>query len=351
MSALGRKWAKLTLNDLRDLCQSCSLNTYGNKEELGERLSTLFSERNNVSPAPGYDNHDENDRVIELTENSEPALGDSGIMRCDSTRTLDISDVCSETELLSGDGPKLGVSVGNDSGFSHSSKGKGKTHDAIKNENPVLVKMFLAALNKIEKKIDHNFEALQDQHYKETEPCDQYEYDFLIKTGKWLDKAIALLPEQVSNEFYAIREDIESRAVMLHLANNKGWKLALQVVGSNDKMMQKYKDQIGAATQVWATPKTNLWRYKKRPNKKMKRKYISSSTSSSESEDKPIKYQRSKKRKGNVFSFRNKRAFKPQNSSDLATCYNCRGIGHISPNCPSPNAKRSPPKPKSKQDD
>ncbi|CAG8699024.1 12347_t:CDS:2, partial [Racocetra fulgida] len=118
MSAVGKKWTKLTLNDLRDLCQSCGLDTHGNKEELGERLSALFCERNDVSPAPGYNNPDENDRVLEITEDSGPAFGDPGIMRCDSGKTLEMSDICSETELPPGSGPRLGESVGNSTGFS-----------------------------------------------------------------------------------------------------------------------------------------------------------------------------------------------------------------------------------------
>ncbi|CAG8520704.1 2945_t:CDS:2, partial [Cetraspora pellucida] len=244
---------KLTLNDLRDLCQSCGLDTHGNKEELGDRLSTLFCERNNVSPAPGYNNLNENDGVLEITEDSGPAFSDPGVMRCDSGKTLDMSDIGSETELPPGNGPKLGESVGNNTGFPSSFKGKGKTRDVTKNENPV---------------------------------------------------------PQDSNEFCSIREEIESRAVMLRLANDKGWKVALQVVGCNDKMMQKYKDQIGTATRMWVS-QTNLWRYTKRSNKKTKRKYTDSS--SSESED---------------------RGFKSQSSSDLVTCYNCGGVGHISPNCP-----------------
>ncbi|CAG8848490.1 9483_t:CDS:1, partial [Racocetra persica] len=110
----------------------------------------------------------------------------------------------------------------------------------IKKTNAVPVDVFFSALNNIERKIDYNFEALQDQCFKETEqesllseawprvklekPCDQYEYDFLIGVGKRLDKAIGRLSEYDQKEFIAIREKIESRAVTLRLANDRGWK-------------------------------------------------------------------------------------------------------------------------------
>ncbi|CAG8646274.1 10015_t:CDS:2, partial [Dentiscutata heterogama] len=76
---------------------------------------------------------------------------------------------------------------------------------------------------------------------------DQHEYDFLTRIGRRLDKAIKVLPGSFGKEFVNIREEIETHAVTLRLADNKDWSAALQIVSSNDKMMKKYKDRIPLA--------------------------------------------------------------------------------------------------------
>ncbi|CAG8592599.1 34878_t:CDS:2, partial [Racocetra persica] len=142
----------------------------------------------------------------------------------------------------------------------------GREKQRTEEMDAISVNAFLSALNKIERKMDHNFEVLQNQRSKETEqenqldeawpkirlnkPRDQHEYDFLIGVGKRLDIAITRLLEHDRKELVMVRDDIEAPAVTLRLANDRGWKVALQVVGGNDRMMEKYKDQIGTATKM-----------------------------------------------------------------------------------------------------
>ncbi|CAG8690361.1 22380_t:CDS:2, partial [Cetraspora pellucida] len=104
------------------------------------------------------------------------------------------------------------------------------------------VDIFMSVLSKIEKKMDRNFSALQkdleegellDEAWpdiKLSKPCDQYEYDFLAKVGKCLDRAIKGLLIPARKKFIGIREKIETHAVTLRLADSKGWRTALQIV-------------------------------------------------------------------------------------------------------------------------
>ncbi|CAG8606481.1 6943_t:CDS:2, partial [Cetraspora pellucida] len=108
---------------------SCGLDTHSNKEELRERLSTLFCERNNTSPASCYNNPDENEEVLEITEDTKPAFGKPEIMQYNSGKALEMSDICSETELPPGNRSKLGESIRNGIGFSSLFKRKERTHD------------------------------------------------------------------------------------------------------------------------------------------------------------------------------------------------------------------------------
>ncbi|CAG8690994.1 3108_t:CDS:2, partial [Racocetra persica] len=290
MSVVG--WTKLTLNELRDLCLSCGLDTLGNKDELGERLNTHFDKKKGKLPLNLNDADIEGDFVSKNEESLE-------------------------LESYLGSEYNFRKQAGSTSGISHlrnkDPSKKNNQHVAeegkrvIKKMDAVPVDVFLSALNNIERKIDYNFEALQDQHFKETEqksllskawprvklekPYDKYEYDFLIGVGKQLDKAIGRLSEYDQKEFIAIREEIESCAVTLQLVNDRGWKVALQVVGGNDKMMQKYKDQIGMVTSALPSIGANTWNYSRKFFKRnyrksqIKRKYrVESASTSSESE-------------------------------------------------------------------
>ncbi|CAG8630522.1 11273_t:CDS:2, partial [Dentiscutata erythropus] len=108
----------------------------------------------------------------------------------------------------------------------------------------VLVDIFLLALESIEKKMDKSFSAL----YQEIEKGDlldekwpkfslskahnQHEYDFLAKASRHLDKAIKGLLVFFRKKFAGVWEDVKTRAVMLRLANNRGWSAALQIYPS-----------------------------------------------------------------------------------------------------------------------
>ncbi|CAG8652820.1 5089_t:CDS:2, partial [Dentiscutata heterogama] len=85
---------------------------------------------------------------------------------------------------------------------------------------------------------------------KLTKARDQHEYDFLAKTGRSLDKTIKGLQVPFRKEFARVRDDIETRAEMLRLADNRGWSAALQIVGNNNKMMEKYKKHIPLVASV-----------------------------------------------------------------------------------------------------
>src|SRR5260363_37597 len=83
-----------------------------------------------------------------------------------------------------------------------------------------------------------------------SKPHDQHEYDFLVKIGRRLDKVIRMLPDSVKKEVVSVHHEVESRAVILRLADDRGWGAALQIVGSNDKMIENYKDRISEIGQA-----------------------------------------------------------------------------------------------------
>ncbi|CAG8656091.1 15811_t:CDS:2 [Dentiscutata erythropus] len=128
----------------------------------------------------------------------------------------------------------------------------------------VPVDVFLTALSSIKKKMDRNFSALYREIEDGDRPYEQYEYDFLAKIGKYLDKAIRVLPEYNRKEIVGVHEEVESRAVTLRLADNKGWGTALQIVGSNDKIMEKYKDRILLFSQVGQSSCSYEWAIEKK---------------------------------------------------------------------------------------
>ncbi|CAG8716903.1 5101_t:CDS:1 [Dentiscutata erythropus] len=139
-----------------------------------------------------------------------------------------------------------------------------------------------------------------------------------------------------------MRDDVESHAMMLCLANNRGWATVLQIVSCNNKIMKKYKDHIPA---ILALPfyKAENWNSKRKDSfykddkKGSSSKYYYASTSSSESEQGEAYWQNKKRKKSYLFH-----AGKDKKLSGYLkafTCYNCGGIGHISTNCLSPNAK------------
>ncbi|CAG8689557.1 21237_t:CDS:2 [Cetraspora pellucida] len=157
----------------------------------------------------------------------------------------------------------------------------------------ITVDMFLSAMGKIEMKMERNFSALHreieecdllDEAWPKvslSKPCDQHEYDFLTKIGKRLDKAIKVVPMANKKDFDGIRNEIEARAATLRLADNKGWGTALQIVGSNDKMMEKYKDHIPLFSQSGVA---SCYYSQNKPSKsyRHKRKRYSSPSSDSE---------------------------------------------------------------------
>ncbi|CAG8572463.1 15826_t:CDS:2, partial [Racocetra persica] len=140
------------------------------------------------------------------------------------------------------------------------------------------------------KRIIKKTDAVPDQHFKEMK-----QESLLSKA--W-PRAIRRLFEYDQKEFITIREEIESRVVTLWLANNRGWKLALQVVGGNNKMMQKYKDQIGIS-QI---------------KRKYREEFTSTSSESKSEERKSVSYNKNKKRRNGYYSFCNKR---PHESNGL----------------------------------
>ncbi|CAG8744983.1 30405_t:CDS:2, partial [Racocetra persica] len=256
--------------------------TLGNKDELGERLNTHFDKKKGKLPS-NLNDANSNAGFLELVE-GQSINNDNDLIEVE----IDfVSENKEPLELKSHLGSEYNFKnqAGSTSGISHlRNKEYGQQVPKLKVQTDVVpVDMFLSALNNIERKIDYNFEALQDQCFKETEqesllseawprvklekPCDQYEYDFLIGG------------------------EIESRAVTFWLANDRGWKVALQVVGGNDKMMQKYKDQIGMVTSALPSIGANTWNYSRKFFKRnyrksqIKRKYrVESASTSSESE-------------------------------------------------------------------
>ncbi|CAG8495285.1 5340_t:CDS:2 [Dentiscutata heterogama] len=230
-------WTKLTLTELKDLCAACGFSVEGNKEELGERLHAYFDKRKDKGP-------EAQSKGSSKGQEQGPAVtGD---------RTGEVVDVDSDDDgggedELDEDSQEADNRIREE--FATRFRGKEKV-------SSVPVDVFLTALSSIERKMDKSFSALYREieegdsleeawpKVKLSKPRDQYEYDFLAKIGRRLDKVIRMLPDSVKKEVVSVRDEVESRAVTLRLADDRGWGAALQIVGSSDKMMEKYKDRI-----------------------------------------------------------------------------------------------------------
>ncbi|CAG8715927.1 6407_t:CDS:1 [Dentiscutata erythropus] len=267
-------WTKLTLTELKDLCAACSFSVEGNKEELDERLHAYFDKRkdkglkaqlkgSNRGQEPGPRNaYDRTGEVVDV-DLDEDGGGEFEDDLDENSQEVD-NRIIEE--------------------FAACFRGKEKVKS-------VPVDVFLTALSSIERKMDRNFSAL----YKEIEDGDgldeawpkvklsrprDHEYDFLAKIGKHLDKAIRVLLESNRKEIVGVCEEVESRAVTLRLA---GWGTALQIVGSNDKMMEKYKDHIPLFSQAEQSSCSYEWGYRRKARKyQHKRKRASPTSSDSE---------------------------------------------------------------------
>ncbi|CAG8633324.1 19805_t:CDS:2, partial [Cetraspora pellucida] len=186
-------WTKLTLTELKDLCAACGFSVEGNKEELVERLHTYFDKRKDKGPEEeeivDVDSDDDGGGENELDEDSQEA--DNRIREKFATHF----------------------------------QGKEKV-------SSVPVDVFLTALSSIERKMDKSFSAL----YREIEEGNLLE-------EAW-PKVIRTLLDSVKKEVVSMHDEVKSRAVTLRLADDRGWGAALQIVGSRDKMMEKYKDRI-----------------------------------------------------------------------------------------------------------
>ncbi|CAG8684191.1 5925_t:CDS:2, partial [Cetraspora pellucida] len=246
-------WTKLTVKELQDLCLTCGLSTGGNKEELGERLQRYFEKKKGKLPEIPQENN------AELRELSEGRINEIGQRVFADDRIVDLEG--DDLEVLS---QEADCRVGKELAARLQEK---ERIDSFP------VDIFLSALGNIEKKMDRNFSVLHKEieegdlldkawpGIKLSKPRDQHEYDFLAKVGKRLDKAIKVLPVSTRKEFIGIREEIEARAVILRLADNKGWKAALQIVGNGDKMMKKYKDRIPVFSKPWSESTFSRWKY------------------------------------------------------------------------------------------
>ncbi|CAG8669692.1 6298_t:CDS:2 [Cetraspora pellucida] len=257
-------WTKLTLNKLKDLCIACGLSSKRNKEKVGERLYRYFEKKTGKLP--------------EFPAQTTPSA--EGV--------FDLENVCADLDYQK---------------VNDKMREEFVTHFYRKKEiDSVPVDIFLAVLGNIEKKMDKSFSAL----HREIE-----------EINKCLDRVIRAPSGSLKKEFTSIRKEIESHAVMLRLADNKRWNTALQIVGNNDKIMEKYKDQI--------------------PLHKKKRHSPSSSDSKRGDHE---KYRR-KSKKSSIF--RGRINYSTSDYQRTLTCFNCGGFGHIAYNCPS-SSTRAPSK-------
>lgn len=213
----------------------------------------------------------------------------------------------------------------------------------------VPVDIFLSALGNLEKKLDKSFSALHTEieegevldaawpKVRLSKPRDQHEYEFLTKIGRRLDSAIRMLSSSLRKDFVDIRDEVEARAVTLRLADKKGWSAALQIVGSNDKMMEKYKDRIPLVGQVDHMSRASNWNYhSKSKYRQPKRKRYSSPSSDSERGD---FYKKGKRRDKGSYPFRGKDGYGFSDRWGTITCFNCGRVGHIASCCPSSSSK------------
>ncbi|CAG8589200.1 17672_t:CDS:2, partial [Cetraspora pellucida] len=272
-------WTKLTVKELQDLCETCGFSTGGNKEELSDRLQGYFEKRKGKLPEKLQENE------VKTREFPEEDMDGFNGRTFANNPVIDL-----EGDYLKDGSQEADCSVRDE--FAARSQEKDRVE-------PFSVDIFMFALSKMEKKIDKNFSALQREmeegelldeawpSIKLSKPHNQHEYDFLAKIGKCLDRAIKVLQVSARKEFIGIREEIETHAVTLRLADNKGWRTALQIVGSSDRMMEKYKDHILIFSNSWLDSCFSRWKYsdKARNNQhKRKRSKDRQSPSSSDSE-------------------------------------------------------------------
>ncbi|RIB20404.1 hypothetical protein C2G38_1195966 [Gigaspora rosea] len=326
-------WTKLTLSELKDLCVACNLSDKGSKEELSERLHAYFEKRKGKQPSTPSGK-----TVGETDGGNEKPKVDIGVDNGDDFDVewfvdLEGDDIDAESQEADG-------KVRDE--FASRFPGKGKVES-------VPVDIFLSALGNLEKKLDRSFSALHNEieegevldaawpKVRLSKPRDQHEYDFLTKIGRRLDRAIRMLSSSLRKDFVDIRDEVEARVVTLRLADNKGWSAALQIVGSNDKMMEKYKDRIPLAGQAETMFRTSNWGYRSRSKySQQKRKRYSSPSSDSERGE---FYKKGKKRDKRSYSFRGKESFNFAERRGAITCFNCGGVGHIASGCPSSGSK------------
>ncbi|CAG8717023.1 15135_t:CDS:2 [Dentiscutata erythropus] len=207
-------WTKLTLTELKNLCAACGLFIEGNKEELGEKLHAYFDKRKDKGPKA---------QLKRSNRGQEPGPRNA------YNRTGEVVDVDLDKDRggefendLDEDFQEADNRIREE--FAACFRGKEKVKS-------VLVDVFLTALSSIERKMNRNFFAL----YREIEDEDK----------AWPK----VLPESNKKEIAGMREEVESRAVTLRLADNRGWGTVLQIVGSNNKMIEKYKDRISLFSQ------------------------------------------------------------------------------------------------------
>ncbi|CAG8684835.1 23570_t:CDS:2 [Cetraspora pellucida] len=92
---------------------------------------------------------------------------------------------------------------------------------------------------------DHRIRDKFATHFQEKDKVEAFLID------KCLDKAIKRLPISSIKKFIKIREEIETYAVALRLANSKGWRTALQIVGKETDMAKEFfKKTIETVEQV-----------------------------------------------------------------------------------------------------
>ncbi|CAG8628169.1 5907_t:CDS:1 [Cetraspora pellucida] len=147
MSGIG--WSKLTLNELKDLCMSCSLSSVGNKEDLSDRFQAYFGKNKGKATDKSEVEDDEDlDDIIEV-----PRI-DADERNWDNGRDADLELDDMRAYSQEADNRIKDELVGH-------SQGREKAEQ-------ITVDMFLSAMGKIEMKMERNFSAL----HREIEECD-----------------------------------------------------------------------------------------------------------------------------------------------------------------------------------
>ncbi|CAG8590160.1 4326_t:CDS:2 [Dentiscutata erythropus] len=207
-------WTKLTLTELKDLCTACGLSVEGNKEVLGERLQAYFDKRKDKGPE------------AKLKENNKGQESGAGDPR---DKTGEAVDVDLDTDGGGNFKDDLDEeSQEADNGIREEFEACFKRKEKVK---LVPVNIFLTALSSIKRKMDRSFSVLY-REIKDRNELDKYEYEFLTKIGRRLDKAIRILLDSTRKEFVGVHDEVEAKAVTLRLADNKEWSTALQIVGT-----------------------------------------------------------------------------------------------------------------------